>query len=407
MYDLKNICVHIEISSNCNSRCLDCGRFVKGTDIINPYLDIGSSGLLPLSTIDNIFDVEISRNLKYVNFTGTYGDAITHPDFFAILKNIAANISAQSDYRTANGLPAKTKLMIETNGGLHDSAWWTEFTKIVVDNFSKDSIIIFALDGTDDETHQLYRRGVDFNKVIENAKTVIAQGGKAIWSMINFAHNEHQMDQAKQMSIDLGFKQFKIRRSRLRSVPSQTVSIIDNTFQKKKNISAEAIQYGAEHSKFFTVTPANKSEKFYFEGTIDNYFDDTEIVCEWRDTNKINIDYTSRVWQCCYFSSFYHPSVDHHQLDRAKEINIAERIREFENLTYYEKKYANDWNFCNSRTLSNILNHEFFINDLFDGLNNTTKAAENPRIYRCAKHCGSKARTLDKELRQINEKIEK
>jgi len=407
MYDLKDICVHIEISSNCNSRCLDCGRFVKGTDIINPYLDIGSSGLLPLSTVNNIFDADISRNLKYVNFTGTYGDAITHPDFFAILKNIADNISAQADYRASIGLPAKTKLMIETNGGLHDAEWWTEFTRIVVDNFSKDSIIIFALDGADDETHQLYRRGVNFDKVIENAKTVIAQGGNAIWSMINFAHNEHQMEQAKQMSTDLGFKQFKIRRSRLRSVPTQTVSVIDNTFQKKKNISTEAVQYGAEHSKFFTVKPANKSDKFYFENTVDSYFDDTDIVCEWRNTNKINIDYTSRVWQCCYFSSFYHPAVDHHQLDRAKEIDIAERIREFENLSYYEKKYADDWNFCNSRTLSSILNHEFFINDLLDGLNNTTKDIENPRIYRCAKHCGSKARTLDKELRQINEKIEK
>jgi hypothetical protein len=407
MYDLKDICVHIEISSNCNSRCLDCGRFVKGTDLINPYVEIGSAGLLPLSAIDNIFDENISRNLKYVNFTGTYGDAITHPDFFAILKNIAKNIEAQANYRIANGLPVKTKLMIETNGGLHNTEWWAEFANIVVDNFSKDSIIVFALDGADDETHQLYRRGVDFNKVIENSKAVIAQGANAVWSMINFAHNEHQLSQAKEMSIDLGFKQFKIRRSRLRSVPTQTVSVIDNIFQKKKNISAEAVQYGAEHSKFFTVTQSNKSDKFYFEGTADSYFDETDIVCEWRNTNKINIDYTSRVWQCCYFSSFYHASVEHHQLERSKEINADQRIREFENLEYYEKKYADDWNFCNSRTLSSILNHEFFVNDLLDSLENTTKDQVNPRIYRCAKHCGSKARTLDNELRQINQKIEK
>jgi hypothetical protein len=209
------------------------------------------------------------------------------------------------------------------------------------------------------------------------------------------------------MSIDLGFKNFKIRRSRLRSVPTQTVSVIDNSFQKKKNISAEQVQYGAEHSKFFTVTEAHKSTKFYFENpNLDPYFDETEIACEWRDTNKINVDYTSRVWQCCYFSTFYHAPVEFHQLDRTKEIDIGQKIREYEKLDHYEQQYDARWNFCDTHTLSSILNHKFFVEDLPKSFDKTMQDETHPRIYRCAKHCGSRARTLDKELRKINEKIE-
>ena len=45
-YDLYESGIHLELTSNCNSRCLDCGRYVKGTDEINPFVQIGSAGLL-------------------------------------------------------------------------------------------------------------------------------------------------------------------------------------------------------------------------------------------------------------------------------------------------------------------------------------------------------------------------
>ena len=37
-YDMTDAGIHIEITSGCNSRCLDCGRFVRGTDILNLLL---------------------------------------------------------------------------------------------------------------------------------------------------------------------------------------------------------------------------------------------------------------------------------------------------------------------------------------------------------------------------------
>ena len=55
-FKTQGLGIHLEISSNCNSKCLDCGRYVKGTDIVNPNVDIGSKGLLSIDHIDNIFD---------------------------------------------------------------------------------------------------------------------------------------------------------------------------------------------------------------------------------------------------------------------------------------------------------------------------------------------------------------
>ena len=54
--------------------------------------------------------------------------------------------------------------------------------KIIKQKYDKTSVIVFALDGVDDVTHPMYRRGVNFDKVIENAKTCIASGVRCVWS---------------------------------------------------------------------------------------------------------------------------------------------------------------------------------------------------------------------------------
>ena len=52
---------------------------------------------------------------------------------------------------------------------------------------------------------------VKFNKVIENAKSYIDAGGRAQWNFIVFKHNEHQVEEAKELSKQLGFYNILIR----------------------------------------------------------------------------------------------------------------------------------------------------------------------------------------------------
>ena len=60
----------------------------------------------------------------------------------------------------------------------------------------KPDKVIFAIDGLEDTNH-LYRVNTNFNKIMENAKAFINAGGIARWDFIAFAHNEHQIEEAK------------------------------------------------------------------------------------------------------------------------------------------------------------------------------------------------------------------
>jgi len=405
-YDMFDAGIHIELTSNCNSRCLDCNRYVRGTDILNPHVTFGSKAILTTKDIKRIFDEETSSNAKYVMFSGTYGDASLHPQFHTVLHTIANQIEKVKDQRIKKGLDEKLILMMETNGGMHSDDWWIQFGNIVGERFQKWSRVIFALDGSDDETHQMYRRGVPMQKVLQHAKAYMGTGQRAVWSFIEFAHNEHQVKKAKKIAAKNGFYQFKIRRSRLRnktSVPQE----IPNNLQKKKNISSQSLNYTSNDSKLFdtTLTSNISDDSMYFDKDYDKKFVNTDIKCEWRDKKQISIDYTGRVWQCCYFSNFYHNPIDEIHLGRASKEDLNKKSIDYENLGYYVDTYENNWNNIKYHTLSEVMNHKFFVEDLPDSWNNSLYDKNNPRIYRCGKFCGSNARELDKKLYKAPENV--
>ena len=105
----------------------------------------------------------------------------------------------------------KTGWEVATNGGLHNEDWWTKIAEYQQQFYRPNSRVIFGIDGTDDQTHQLYRRGVNFDKLIRNAKAFIKAGGRASWQWLEFDHNTHQTETAKQMAQYLGFEQFLAR----------------------------------------------------------------------------------------------------------------------------------------------------------------------------------------------------
>ena len=65
-----------------------------------------------------------------------------------------------------------------------------------------------SIDGLED-THSYYRQGTNWKKIINNAKSFISSGGRAVWQFIPFAHNEHQIKSCIRLSQQLGFKEFK------------------------------------------------------------------------------------------------------------------------------------------------------------------------------------------------------
>jgi MoaA/NifB/PqqE/SkfB family radical SAM enzyme len=330
--------------------------------------------------MQNVLD-GMHNQIKTINLTGTYGESSLHPQFFEFLHMIADACSH------------KVKLMMETNGCTNNTDWWREFGKVVKERFREDSFVVFALDGTDNETHQKYRRGLSFEKIIENAKA-FSENAQAIWQMIEFEHNAHQFDEAKKMAASFGW-QFKKRRSRLRFVSIKDGQVIadkqgyhsDET--KRKKYSIESISVATKDKN--TATAVHKKVS-------SDYQDTTEIVCEWKKRNQVSIDYDGTVWQCCYFSTFNHPTF---HLNELKSVTVDQQILNTmtkERLSWYEDQYDFDWNNLNKHSLKDILNHRFFTHDLPKSFEGTTKDKEYPRIQRCSKFCGSASREIESKI---------
>ena len=175
----------MELSNRCNAACPMCARNIHGQSI-NPRLQLDE---LTINDIKNI-DQSYLNSVKTVNLSGNYGDPMICTQVVEIIKYFLDNTSA--------------KIIMNTNAGLRKLEVWEELGSLA----DKRLEIRFAIDGLED-TNQLHRINVKWDKVIANAKAYINAGGYATWRLLVFEHNQHQIDNASQLAKELGFKNFK------------------------------------------------------------------------------------------------------------------------------------------------------------------------------------------------------
>ena len=72
---------------------------------------------------------------------------------------------------------------------------------------------MFSIDGLESTNH-VYRKNVNWEKLMSNAEAFIAAGGSAHWDMLVYKHNQHQVDAAEQLARDMGFKWFRAKVSK-------------------------------------------------------------------------------------------------------------------------------------------------------------------------------------------------
>jgi MoaA/NifB/PqqE/SkfB family radical SAM enzyme len=178
--------LQLETTSHCNARCPHCPRFEWDTGLEREDLTLAHWDLDKV--LPNI-DVSKLSNLKKVIIEGDKGDPIMHPKVDKIIDHFV-------------NAPSKPYVVLSTNGSIRNEAWWRELGNTFANNENFE--VIFSIDGLEDTNH-IYRVNVNYNKVIANAKAFIEAGGRALWKFIVFRHNEHQLDEAKQIANDLGF----------------------------------------------------------------------------------------------------------------------------------------------------------------------------------------------------------
>lgn len=268
MYNFNDIrSVHIELTNNCQARCPMCARNVHG-GVTNPLINITQ---IRLDEYKKILPPEFLNQISYIYFCGNYGDPIIADDLLDII-----------DYTKFSN--PSIGIGIHTNGSARSSQWWERLKYVL----PVDHSVHFAIDGLAD-THSRYRIGTDFNKIIENASSFIDAGGNAEWVFLSFKHNEHQIEEARELSKKLKFKKF---------VHKATGRFVDKTEFDVYNKNGE-VEYKLE-------PPATHNITFVSPEVIKNYkkyIDMAEIDCVVQKNKEIYIDTFKNLWPCCFLGS--------------------------------------------------------------------------------------------------------
>ena len=173
-----------ELTFRCNAKCPACHRQKPLRINLND-----AKYTVSLDKFKQLFNPELLQNLEWLMLNGNFGDSIMNKEF----REIISYVKSQG-----------TRLKIHTNGGIHSTDYWSDVGNIL----TKDDIINFDLDGLSD-THHIYRINTQYEKVLENATSVINNTQAQVhWKYIVFEHNKHQVEEARKIAKQTGFTTF-------------------------------------------------------------------------------------------------------------------------------------------------------------------------------------------------------
>jgi MoaA/NifB/PqqE/SkfB family radical SAM enzyme len=299
--------VHLELSELCNASCPQCARNINGGEE-NPQLHDAE---LSLTDIKDIFKVDFIQQLKRLYMCGNYGDPITAKDTLEIFEYIRQHNPTM-------------QLSMHTNASAKTPEWWSRLPAAMGQNH----YVVFSVDGLEDTNH-LYRQGTVWSKIMANAAAFIAAGGRARWDYIVFAHNEHQVEEARALAAEMGFEQFNIKKSNRFFSTTQGAVKMAHQAGNRKGVATtmismptnpeyqnSAIKQMVELSKdrgeipinFMTTVAELKGrigvQKFNFDPTkkkdMEKYWDSVEIKCKVAEEKSIYITAQGYVMPCCW-----------------------------------------------------------------------------------------------------------
>jgi len=271
--------IHIELTSRCTLACPACPRtwFNKSFNKNFPKFDLDNNKLI------KFLDCVDGQNVTNFHLEGNHGDTIYHPRLFQF-------IDYWRDTKT---------FTIVTNGSHRNSSWWKKLSSRLT---SKDKVI-FSIDGNE-QTNHLYRINSEWESIMTGLKEITQSPAYVIWKTILFKTNENQIEEIKNIALNLGASEFVLELSHRfgdddQYKPIKFVSVDKNLKEKinpkcKDNntlyISADGVLAPCcwvvtYHSFFSTEFWKNKSQwtidntnltEFNFRQTLNNFVKSTE-----------------------------------------------------------------------------------------------------------------------------------
>jgi hypothetical protein len=243
-----------------------CSRNYHG-GLENPNLKISD---WTIAEFKKVFYPDLLKQLEGIYFCGNFGDPIINDDLLLMCEYCSS-------------INPKLQVRIHTNGSARSSNWWKNLFKVL----PKNHFVIFGIDGLED-THHLYRIGTSFKNILKNAKIFINEGGTAEWVFIKFKHNEHQVEEARQLAEQYGFKMFTVKNSTRFLEPK--FPVYDNQGSTKYYLEPPS------DNRVILITPS-------MIGKFKDWVDSAEINCYVQNNKELYFDAHKKVFPCCFLAS--------------------------------------------------------------------------------------------------------
>jgi hypothetical protein len=266
--------VHLEITGKCQAGCSMCAR---NEQVDSDILVAPTTAELSYEDCARIFPKQFIKQLTGMYMCGNYGDPIIAKDTLEVFEY----------FRYANH---NMELNMYTNGGARPPSWWRDLAGILIHGKGR---VTFGIDGLEDTNH-LYRENVRWENVMSSAKAFIEAGGEARWHFLVFKHNEHQVDEARELARKLGFRSF---------VPKRTSRWQGQTTYKHLA--------QPEKKEYVHQVNAIKAEVVKIYGSYDEFLNRTNISCRVKKERGIYISAEGLLVPCCWLagSALYNPDV--------------------------------------------------------------------------------------------------
>ena len=276
MYNYEDIrTIHLEVTQNCQAACPMCDRNMNGKGI-NPHINLDE---LTLEDCKKIFKPQFIQQLDTMYMCGNLGDPIIAKDTLEIFKY----------FRQEN---PNIWLSMNTNAGARDEMWWAKLAK----TFGRMGAVIFSVDGLEDTNH-LYRQGVNWKAVERSMDAFIKAGGRARWDFLVFEHNQHQVEEAEQLSKQKGFERFVAKKTG-RFISSQSIKKEQHQAISKKGKETTILKKPVEKYQNKAISKYDKLIEKY--GSIDSYYDKAQINCKVKKENSLYITSEGLALPCCW-----------------------------------------------------------------------------------------------------------
>ena len=198
--------ISVEPTTSCNFRCPQCPSglrsFTRETGMLNP----------------EFFEKIIFQMKSHLHTLTFYfqGEPFLNPSFLKMV-----------------GIANSYNIYTSTSTNAHylneEIARQTVLCKL-------DKMII-SIDGTTQESYEKYRVGGDIEKVIDGTKNILKQKKilnsrtpHVVWQFVVFRHNEHQIEQARELSKQLGLDGKLIQAEMMKGDYENLINVFDKHF---------------------------------------------------------------------------------------------------------------------------------------------------------------------------------